>query len=95
MEPLPFEKPGAGVDLTFIARFILIPGTVRRSQPLANLFRWVNRRNYYEFMEETNSKAPSLSSVMTFSIRSMPSRIDQRKDNKKQVKIYQLVARQP
>ena len=28
-EPLPFEKPGAGVDLTFIARFILIPGAVR------------------------------------------------------------------
>ena len=41
-EPLPFEKPGTGVDLTFIACFIQIPGAVRCSQPLANLFRWVN-----------------------------------------------------
>ena len=41
-EPLAFEKPGAGVDLTFIARFILIPGAVRCGQPLANIFRWVN-----------------------------------------------------
>ena len=42
MESLPFEKPGAGVDLTFIARFILIPGAVSWSQPLDNLLRWVN-----------------------------------------------------
>lgn len=41
-EPLPFEKPGAGVVLTFIARFVLIPGTVRCGQPLENLFRCVN-----------------------------------------------------
>jgi hypothetical protein len=41
-EPLPFEKPGAGFDLTFIARFILIPGAVRCSQPLANLVHWVD-----------------------------------------------------
>ena len=38
-EPLPIEKPGAGVDLTFITRFILIPGTVRCREPLANLIR--------------------------------------------------------
>ena len=38
-EPLLFEKPSAGVDLTFIAGFILIPGAVRCGQPLANLFR--------------------------------------------------------
>ena len=41
-EPLPFKKPGTGIDLTFIARFILIPGAVRWSQPLDNLLRWVN-----------------------------------------------------
>jgi hypothetical protein len=41
-KPLPFEKPSAGVDLTFIARFILILGAVRCGQPLANLVRWLN-----------------------------------------------------
>ena len=41
-EPLSFEKPGARADLTFISRFILIPGAVRCSQPLENLIRWVN-----------------------------------------------------
>ena len=38
-EPLSFEKPGAGVDVTFIARFILIPGAVRCGQPPENLIR--------------------------------------------------------
>ena len=38
-EPFAFEKPGAGVGLTFIACFILILGAVRRGQPMANLFR--------------------------------------------------------
>ena len=41
-ESLPFEKPGAGVDLTFIARFVQIPRVVRCSQPLANVIRWMN-----------------------------------------------------
>jgi hypothetical protein len=36
-EPLPFEKPGTGADLMFIMYFLLIPGAVRGSQPLANL----------------------------------------------------------
>ena len=38
-EPLAFEKPGAGVGLTFIARFILVLGAVRCGQPVANLIR--------------------------------------------------------
>jgi hypothetical protein len=49
-EPLVLEKPGAGVDLTFIACFIPIPGAVRCSQPLANPFRWVNWTYYYQFL---------------------------------------------
>ena len=72
-EPFPFEKPGAGVDLTFIARFILIPGAVRCSQPLANLIRWVNWTNYYQFIEECNLKLPSLSPFIAFRVRPMPT----------------------
>ena len=72
-EPLSFEKPGAGVDLTFIARFILILGAVRCGQPVANLIRWVNWTNYYQFIEECNSKAPSLLSIIAFIIRPMPT----------------------
>ena len=71
-EPLAFEEPGAGVNLTFIACFILILGAVRCAQPRANIFRWVSRTNYYQFIEECNSKAPSLSSIMAFIIRPMP-----------------------
>ena len=41
-ESLAFEKPGAGVDVMFITRFILILGAVRCGQPVANLIRWVN-----------------------------------------------------
>ena len=65
-ESLPFEKPGAGIDLTFIARFILIPGAVRCSKPLANLFRCVNRKLLSIYIEECNSKAPSVSSIICF-----------------------------
>ena len=68
-EPLAFEKPGAGVDLTFIACFILIPGAVRCSQPRANIFRWVNCTHYYPFIEAWNSREPSLSSIMAIIIR--------------------------
>ena len=41
-EPLAFEKPGARVDLTFIARFILILGAIRCGQPRAYISRYVN-----------------------------------------------------
>ena len=72
-EPFPIEKPGAGVDLTFITRFILIPGAVRCREPLANLIRCVNWTNYYQVIEESNSKAPSLSYFIAFSARSTPT----------------------
>ena len=86
---LPFKKPGAGVELTFIASFILIPGAVRRGQPQANLIRWVNWTNYYQFIDEWNSKAPSLSSFITFSARPMPTaNKSERKGINKQVKMY-------
>ena len=41
-KPLPFEKPGTGVEMTFIASFILIPGAARCGQPVTNLIRCVN-----------------------------------------------------
>ena len=63
-EPLAFEKPGTGVNLSLIACFILILGAVRCSQPVANLICWVNWTNYYQFIEECGSKAPSLSSTI-------------------------------
>ena len=70
-EPLAFKKPGAAVGLTFFARFIHILRAVRCGQPLANLFRWVNWTDYYQFLEECNSEAPSLSSIIAFIIRPM------------------------
>ena len=72
-KPLPFEKRGADVELTYIASLIQIPGAVRCGQPRTNIFRWVNWTNYYQFLEECNSKAPSLSSIIAFIIRPMPS----------------------
>ena len=72
-EPLAFEKPGTGVDLTLIARFIPILGAVRCGQPRVNILRWVNWTNYYQFIEKCNSKAPSLLSIIAFIIRPMPT----------------------
>ena len=46
-EPLPFEKPGVGVDLTFI---ILIPGDFRCGRPLGELNKLLSgfRRTKFE-----------------------------------------------
>ena len=96
-KPLPFEKPGAGVDLTFIASFIVISRAVRCGQPLANLICWWNCTNYFQFREECNSRAPSLSSFIAFSARPMPTmnKLDEKVSTSKQVKMYHFVACQP
>ena len=88
-EPLPIEKPGACVDLTFITRFILIPGTVRCREPLVNLIRCVRWTNYYQVIEESNSKAPSWSSFIAFNARSTPT------DNKLETRHRQTSKRLP
>ena len=94
-EPLLFEKPGTGADLTLIARFIPIPGAVRCSQPPANLFRWVNWSNYYRFIENAIQKYLAHHPLLHSESVLCPPRKDQRKDINKQIKMYQCVAGQP